>query len=183
MLPGGSLPRPVSWLPRLHAIRKTVAGSVRSHYGRRDLELLFELQPRAAQKLLELLPSTQVGTSRLVEREALAGFLERVHGADDVSEAFDAMRQEKATFPRRSLRTLIQVDEEAASLDAPPHGLILGRGRLEVRFESMEELAQADVLPCEGARRDLETFAKQYEPVPAQRKRFSEGGGLSETAE
>ena len=39
------MPRPLSWLPRLHVIRRTVANSVRSHYDRRELETLFELQP------------------------------------------------------------------------------------------------------------------------------------------
>ncbi len=71
------MPRPVSWLPRLHEIRRSVDTSVRSHYDRHDLQRLFELQPRAAQKLIEMLPAVTVGTSRLVEREALASFLER----------------------------------------------------------------------------------------------------------
>ena len=68
------LPRTLSWLPRLHEIRRAVGNSVRSHYGRHDLEALFELQPRAAQQLLGLLPPVTVGTSRLVEAEALGDF-------------------------------------------------------------------------------------------------------------
>lgn len=71
------MPRPFSWLPRLHEITRWFANSVRSHYDRRNLEQLFELQPSAAQKLLELLPVVPVGTSHLVEREVLAGFLDR----------------------------------------------------------------------------------------------------------
>jgi len=47
----------------------------------RDLQRLFELQPRAAQKFIEMLPAVTIGTSRLVEREALASFLERVQEA------------------------------------------------------------------------------------------------------
>jgi hypothetical protein len=69
------MPRPISWLPRLHVIRRTVSNSVRSHYDRHELETLFQLQPRAAQKLIEMLPSVKVGTSRLVEREVLVNFL------------------------------------------------------------------------------------------------------------
>ena len=65
------MPRPVSWLPRLYEINKTVTNSVRSHYDRRDIETLFELQPRAAQEMLKLLPSVQVGTSKLIDREVL----------------------------------------------------------------------------------------------------------------
>jgi hypothetical protein len=45
-----------------------------THCGRKDLERLFELQPRAAQKSLELLPSVTLGTSRFVER-GLENFL------------------------------------------------------------------------------------------------------------
>ncbi len=87
------LPRPLSWLPRLHEIRRAVANSVRSHYGRHDLEALFELQPRAAQQLLGLLPTVQVGTSRLVEAEALRGFLDRIQTAPDVGQEIEAVRQ------------------------------------------------------------------------------------------
>ena len=46
--------RPISWLPRLHEITRAVEHSIRSHYDRHDLEELFELQPRAAQKMLEM---------------------------------------------------------------------------------------------------------------------------------
>lgn len=48
--------RLITWLSRLHEIRRSVANLVRSHYDRRDIEALFELQPRAAQKLVEMLP-------------------------------------------------------------------------------------------------------------------------------
>jgi len=88
------MPRPVSWLPRLHEISRAVANSVRSHYDRRDLEQLFELQPRAAQKLIEILPSVPIGTSRLVERSDLAHFLDRVRKTDDTAALFETLRQE-----------------------------------------------------------------------------------------
>jgi hypothetical protein len=82
------MPRPISWLPRLHIIARSVAQSIRSHYDRHDLEALFELQPRSAQKLLEMLPTVQVGNSHLVDREVLANFLDRVRDADDVAGLF-----------------------------------------------------------------------------------------------
>jgi hypothetical protein len=49
------MPRPISWLPRLHEIRRSVINPVRSRYDRDDLERFFEVQPRSAQLLLELL--------------------------------------------------------------------------------------------------------------------------------
>jgi len=104
------MPRPISWLPRLHEIARSVANSVRSHYDRRDLEQLFELQPRAAQKLLEMLPTVQVGTSGLVERETLGAFLERVRDSENTTELFEQIRKEKAGNSRRKIRALVRRD-------------------------------------------------------------------------
>lgn len=162
------LPRSLSWLPRLHEIRRAVANSIRSHYGRHDLEALFELQPRAAQQLLGLLPTVQVGTSRLVEAEALGGFLDRIQTAPDVGQEIEAVRREKKGSGRRRLRTLVQTDSPAVSLGSPPVGLTLGRGRLEVNFQSLEELAGAMYWLARVLDGDLEGFADKYEPEPSE---------------
>ena len=74
------MPRPISWLIRLHEIRRAVASSVRSHYERKEIESLFLVQPRAAQLLLEMLPTTAVGRSRLVEASGDEADLDRVGG-------------------------------------------------------------------------------------------------------
>jgi hypothetical protein len=55
------MPRPVSWLTRLREIRRAVASSVRSHYERKEIEALFQVQPRAAQLLLEMREKVGVG--------------------------------------------------------------------------------------------------------------------------
>jgi hypothetical protein len=138
-----ALPRPITWLPRLHEIRRSVANSVRSHYDRRDLEALFELQPRAAQKLLEMLPTVRVGTSHRVEREALGSFLERVQESEDTTKLFAQVRGEKAEISRRKVRSLVRRDVEPVGLTSLPDSISLSRGRLEVRFRTVEELAQA----------------------------------------
>jgi len=158
------MPRPVSWLPRLHEIRRSVAGSVRSHYDRRDLERLFELQPRAAQKLLELLPTVPVGTSRLLEREALATFLDGVRAAEDTSAFIEQVRQKRAAPSRRSLRTLVRRDAEPASLTAVPEGMTLDRGRLEISFRNLEQLAESLAYLARLLDGDLDGFAQAYEP-------------------
>jgi hypothetical protein len=110
------MPRPISWLPRLHEIRRSVANSVRSHYDRRDLEQLFQLQPRAAQKLIELLPTVQVGTSHLVEREALGEFLDRVRDCEDTQTLFEQIRRDKAPVSRRKVRSLVRRESEPIRL-------------------------------------------------------------------
>ena len=159
------MPRPVSWLPRLHEIRRAVARSPRSHYDRTELEHLFELQPRAAQKLLEILPTLSVGTSHLVDREVLLSFLERVQEADNTRALFKRIRAEKATASRRKPRTLVRRDVEPASLNSLPGSIGLSRGRLEVSFLSVEQLAEslyaiARLLEAEG-----DAFAQAFEPV------------------
>jgi hypothetical protein len=143
------VPRTLSWLPRLHLIARSDANSVRSHYDRHDLEGLFELQPRAAQKLLEMLPGVQVGTSRLVDREVLAGFLDRVREADDVPALYEKIRAEKAVVSRRKPRSLVRRDLHTIGIDSLPSSIVLSRGRL---------YALARVLEAEG-----EEFVALYE--------------------
>ena len=162
------MPRPLSWLPRLHEIRRSVAHSVRSHYARRDLEVLFELQPRAAGKLLELLPSVAVGTSLLIEREALAGFLDRVQEAEDITAVFEEVRQEKAAASRKRLRSLVQRDDAPVSLTSLPESLTLSPGKIEVHFRDVEELAQAMYFLAKILESDGAGFARQYEPQAAE---------------
>jgi hypothetical protein len=157
------LPRPISWLPRLHVIARSVANSVRSHYDRHDLESLFELQPRAAQKLLEMLPSVQIGSSRLVDREVLASFLDRVRDADDTTKLFQEIRAEKAQVSRRRPRSLVRRDLDPIGIASLPSSIKVSRGRLEVSFSTVEELATAmyalaRVLEAEG-----DEFAREFE--------------------
>ena len=158
------MPRPISWLPRLHEIRRSVAKSVRSHYSRTDLQALFGLQPRAAQKLLEMLPTVTIGTSRLVDREALSEFLERVHGSDDASQAVHQQRAEAPRGPRKRLRSLVRTDAVAAHLSSLPENLTLDPGRVEVRFETLEDLAQTLFSLAQILDGEEEEFAERYEP-------------------
>lgn len=158
--------RPVSWLPRLHEIRRTVAKSELLYYDRSRVESLFGVQPRAAQKLMELLPSVRVGTARLVERDALMHFLERIHAADDVAAAMDDQRRDAAKPVRRKLHHIVRTDRPTATLDSLPSNLTLEPGRLEVRFSSLEEMAEvlfsvAQLLEFEG-----DEFARRYERRP-----------------
>jgi hypothetical protein len=162
------MPRPVSWLPRLHLISSSVAHSVRSHYDRHDLEQLFELQPRAAQKLLEMLPSLQIGNARLVEREVLGGFLDRVRDAEDVSALIAQVRREKAQVSRKKVRSLVRRDLDPVDLASLPESVGLSRGRLEVSFRSVEELAESLLVVARILETDGDSFAQQYEPEELQ---------------
>jgi uncharacterized protein Yka (UPF0111/DUF47 family) len=157
------MPRPVSWLPRLHEIRRSIANSVRSHYDRRDLEQLFELQPRAAQKLIELLPTVQVGTSHLVEREALGEFLDRVRDCEDTQTLFEQIRRDKAPVSRRKVRSLVRRDIEPIRLASLPSSIRLSRGQLELSFQTIEELAQTMYALARVIESDGDELARQFE--------------------
>jgi hypothetical protein len=159
--------RPISWLPRLHAIRKSVAGSVRSHYTQQDLERLFELKPRAAAKMLEMLPTVTVG--RAVEREALAAFLDRIHAAEDTSTAVRQVREEKAPAPRRAIRSLVQRDEHPVSLEGILESITLTRGHMEISFRTAAELAEAMYWVSRILAEDGDRFVQEFEttsPAP-----------------
>lgn len=160
--------RPPTWLPRLHEIRRTVENSVRSHYDRKDLEGLFGLSPRGAGKLLELLPTVPVGTAHLVDREVLAGFLERVHETDNVAQVFETARQEKAAGSRKKIRSLVRRDLDPLGLTSLPESIDLSRGRLEVSFRSVAELAEAMLTLARVLESEGDAFAELYEPEPSE---------------
>ncbi len=172
------MPRPLSWLSRLHEIRRSVANSVRSHYDRRDLQSLFELQPRAAQKLLELLPTVPVGTAKLVEREALLTFLDRVREAEDTSRLMEEIRQERAAPSRKKIRSLVRRDTDPVSLSSLPESIGLSRGRLEVSFRSVVELAEAMYWLAQML--ETEEFAREFEPEPPALPEAEDAGEIRE---
>ncbi len=157
------MPRTVSWLPRLHEIARAVANSQRSHYDRRDLEKLFQLQPRAVQKLIELFPTVRVGTSRLIDREILAGFLDRVREAEDVPLLFMQILSEKAKTSPRKLRTLVPHDREPISLDLLPLNIHFVPGQMTVTFKTIEELAGAMYTLARVIENDGDKLAAAYE--------------------
>ncbi len=164
--PGGfALPRPLSWLPRLATIRRTVAGSPRSHYARPDLERLFEIQPRSAQKLLEALPTLGIGTSHLAARDDLLALLDAMRDADDPA-AVLALAQTKARAPapsRRSLRQLLPADLPPAGWETLPAALTLAPGEVKITFTRVEELAAALAALASLLEHELEVFAERFE--------------------
>jgi len=157
------MPRPVSWLPRLHEIRRAVASSVRSHYERKEIESLFQVQPRAAQLLLEMLPTSVIGRSRLVERQTLADFLDRIHNADDPSAELELIRGQGGKASRKKIRTLVRLDSEPLQLDSLPANIEFIPGQMIVSFRTIEELAQAMYNLARVMETDGDELARRYE--------------------
>lgn len=160
--------RPITWLPRLHEIRRSVAGSVRSHYTRRELEALFQIQQGAASRLLEIVPTLPVNGSYLAEREGLLAFLDKVSDADDVTTLMRRLRAEKKAPTRSKMRSMVRRDETPVSLAGMPDSLQLERGRLQIQFATLDELVSTLFLLARMLNDDLEEFARSYEPVKPQ---------------
>lgn len=153
------MPRPISWLPRLNVIRRSVQNSVRSHYDRRDLELLFQVQPRSAGRLLkEFLPTTALGQAHLVERERLLEFLDRVREGSAAGQ--------KPTLSWKKTRLLRRQDFDRIS--AVEVRRWMSCGDLRVQFESVEQLLDALWRIAGAMSEDLEEFLRLYEPPRAE---------------
>ena len=158
------MPRPLSWLDRIVPISRSVAESARSHYDRKEIERLFELQPRAAQQLMAALPHVPVGRAKLVEREALSDFLRRLNDSDNSSETFAEMRAAGGKVLRRKLREF-SLQDYPASVDTPPRVMTIHRGELTVKFQTLEQLAEAMLYLATVFTHNLQGFAERYEPL------------------
>jgi hypothetical protein len=158
------MPRTLSWLDRIVPISRTVRESARSHYDRKDIERLFELQPRAAQQLMAALPSVRVGRARLIEREGLNDFLRQMNNSENPAETFARMRVEGGKTVRRKLREL-SLQDYPASVDLPPQMMTIERGELRIKFQKLEQLAEAMLYLATVFTNDLDGFARLYEPT------------------
>ncbi len=157
------MPRSLSWLDRIVPISRTVQESARSHYDRKELQRLFELQPRAAQQLMAALPNILIGRARLVEREALRDFLRKLNDSENPAETFAHMRAEGGKAVQRKLRAF-SLQDYPASADSPPRMMTIERGELRVKFETIEEVAEAMLYLATVLTHDLASFAALYEP-------------------
>jgi hypothetical protein len=110
------------------------------------------------------MPSVKIGTSRLVEREALASFLSRVREAEDTTALLARMRWEKTGDSRRKPRSLVRRDLDPIGLASLPESIGLSRGRLEVSFTTVEQLAESMLILARILEADGDRFAQEFEP-------------------
>jgi hypothetical protein len=157
--------RRATWLERIDGIIHTVESSARSHYDRKDLTALFQLQRRAMFNLLQAMPTIQAGV--LIDRTALLAFLERVRSADKPSAALVEARRERPARDRHKLRTYCRT-EVASVVDELPAAITLGRGELRIKFGTLEELAYSLTGLAEVLDNDLDRFTSLYEPLKHQ---------------
>ena len=158
------MPRTVSWMGRLAEIRRSVENSVRTHYSRRDLEILFKIQPRAANNLMDLMPTEKVSNSLLVPREALGRFLDEMQAEDVAGTVLARRREEKMETSRKRPRKLLLRDIEWVDMDSLPSSVRLEPGRLEIRFDRVEDLVRGLWQIATMLVADIDRFIARFEP-------------------
>ena len=136
------MPRPISWQTRLNEIHRLVSESPRDPYHRADLEKLFRVGDRAAQKLLALLPKQTIGSSLVVERVDLLEFLGQATDAEDLGRFLAELRSNPPKPRRRKLRFHIPRDFQPGVLSKLSRDIWLRRGEVTIHFGTLEELAR-----------------------------------------
>lgn len=165
----GWMARTHSWLPRLHEIRRTVAGSTRSHYTRAELQDLFQLQQSPTQRLMDAMPTVRMNMGLLVERDALVSFLDLVRDTDDVTGLMKKLRADKRAPSRRNLRSFVRREFGQVSFDGMPENLKIERGNLSIQFDTLDELVETEFYVAKLLQDELEEFARRYEPIPEKK--------------
>src|SRR6185312_10215398 len=134
--------RPILWHANLAEIHRRVQDSPRSLYGREDLERLFGIQERAAQRMLLLMPRSRQANSVVVEREHLLAFLSGCLDAEDLRAHLDELRKNPPKPSRRKLRLSLPRSLEDGNLQSIDRWSIeLRRGRITVHFTTLEDCA------------------------------------------
>jgi hypothetical protein len=158
------MPRKVAWIERLREIRQSVENSVRSHYTRAELQVLFRIQPRAANNLMDLMPTVRIGRSLLVEKAALGKFLEEMMAAEDVAAVRHQRKAAKEDASRKRPRHMVRRDLEPVGLASVPSWIKLERGRLVLEFQTTQQLGEGMLMLARILESDGDEFAARFEP-------------------
>src|ERR1039458_6974293 len=99
----------ISWLARAPEIRRLAAQDKSSHFNRKDIQRIFELQKSAASWLMEAMPRVRYGTGHIVGGEALVEFLDDAWAVpvSEVPALIEARRAANLYVSRRKPRTVV----------------------------------------------------------------------------
>jgi hypothetical protein len=136
--------RPVKWSRGLHPIWERATNSKTETWGRTDIEDLFDVGRATAQTLMKAVGEIQpVGGAHFVERAALLSFLDAMIAAPDVDQAYRLRLAEADSPPRpRPLRITMPSDLRHVTVKDLKESILLGRGRLEIAANTVEELVE-----------------------------------------
>lgn len=88
----------------------------------------------------------------------------------------DRIRQEEAQVSRKKMRSLVRRDLNPVDLTSLPESVGLSRGRLEVSFRSLEQLAESLLIVARILETDGEHFAQEFEPKESDAAPNDAGG-------
>jgi hypothetical protein len=131
-----------------------------------------------AGKMIEMLDTEPVGPSRLVRREVLLRFLERVSKADDVAALYRKLRKRKHDPSWNKPRAMVLEDHEPREMPALPDWISLSRGLLSIRFQITEQLVQGLALVERMVQTNGDEFALNFEPEEKGPSEFDRAVGM-----
>jgi hypothetical protein len=154
----------ISWLHRAPDIRKQVRQATDSHFHRRDIQRIFELQKSAASWLMDAMPRIKYGTGHIIVAEALIEFLDDVLASADAPALIDARRAANLYVSRRKPRTVVLKEKLGNGLASLPDYVTLTRGELRIKFENSFELMEAQMIVMSNMQAEWYEFCRMYEP-------------------
>jgi hypothetical protein len=161
--------RKTEWFHRLPEIRAQLEQLPSSLLDRAAIELLFQIRPRQATRILHRMGATLHGGALLIDRETLIHRLQAIE--QDANLVFEQGRRkrfeeqiEEARRQMRSRRIIISTEAAPANLEIQtlPEDIHLEPGRLEVRFRTPTELLQKLLLLAQTISEDWISFESGF---------------------
>ncbi len=168
------MPRKSEWTHRLSAALEELRDSSSPTVDRAGLEQLLQVSPRQALRIMHRLSPHVAGHCLVIRREELIERLESI-GAAAATQAEHRRQAHLADTLRytRTAQTALQVEipvaarQQAHLWDALPEGIRLSPGRLEIAFESGEDLLGKLFTLAQTVAGDLDRFyAAVGQPEP-----------------
>jgi hypothetical protein len=151
------MPRKSEWYQHLPAALAMIRTFPAPVVDRAGLETLLQVSRRAAIRLMHRFGGYQAGRTFLIAREDLARQLEAIRDGDNYQ--WESRRRERLDRALQK-RIVIQVTSEVKNrtLLNLPSGVELERRKLEIRFESTEELLRRLFEFSQAISSDYESF-------------------------
>ena len=164
------MPRKAEWLHQVSDALRRLEGYSAPVVDRAGLEVLLGVNRRDAIRLMHRFGGYQFGKAFLIGKAELEAKLRSIAGGE--SFGYEAGRRrrldEYSSAARAELRTRgvkLEVSEGAwfRDLSELPEGIRIGKGRLEVRFQTAEEMLGLLVELAQAVAGDLERFRSVVE--------------------
>ena len=169
------MPRKTEWIHRIPAALEALDHSPAPLIDRADVEQLLEVSPRQALRILNALGAAMVGRNLFLDREQLISRLRSLHGAEDARyerRRLDRLDRTLAGLARdlRARQVPVAATPAARNTCFPslPPSVRLRPGRLEVDFETPEELLTRLFELSQAVANDYGSFEAACTPGAAQ---------------